>query len=81
MSRRQFFNRGIVTFFGLGLSGPRSVGKRGFPETVRLPGDMWNLGLRVTDRLGGSRGVPTAVELDPRAVYPDVDRANNRWPR
>ena len=23
----------------------------------------------------------TGVVIDPRAIYPDVDRANNRWPR
>ena len=53
----------------------------GSRETVRLPVEMWNLGSRFTYRVRGTGGMPTAVELDPRAVYPDVDRVNNRWPR
>jgi len=52
----------------------------GTRDVVRLPVEMWNLGSRFTYRLPGARSAPVAVELDPRAVYPDVDRANNRWP-
>ncbi|MEX2283801.1 MAG: M1 family metallopeptidase [Gemmatimonadota bacterium] len=52
----------------------------GATETVRLPVDMWNLGTRFTYRVPGTRRV-TRAELDPRGVYPDIDRANNRWPR
>jgi hypothetical protein len=52
----------------------------GTTETVRLPVDMWNLGTRFTYRVPGDRRV-TRAELDPRGVYPDIDRVNNRWPR
>jgi hypothetical protein len=52
----------------------------GATETVRLPVDLWNLGTRFTYRVPGTRRV-TRAELDPRGVYPDIDRANNRWPR
>ena len=52
----------------------------GTTATVRLPVEMWNLGSRFGYRVpGGHR--PTAVVVDPRAALPDVDRANNRWPR
>jgi hypothetical protein len=49
-------------------------------QTVRLPVDMWNLGRRFEYRVPGSKRV-IAAEVDPRAVYPDTNRANNRWPR
>jgi hypothetical protein len=52
----------------------------GASDTVRLPVDMWNLGSRFAYRVPGGRR-PAAVSVDPRAVMPDVDRANNRWPR
>ncbi len=52
----------------------------GSSETVRLPVDMWNLGAQFTYRVPGQRQVARA-ELDPRGVYPDIDRSNNRWPR
>ena len=48
----------------------------GSTETVRLPVDMWNLGRRFEYRVPGTKVVTTA-ELDPRAVYPDIDRGNN----
>jgi hypothetical protein len=52
----------------------------GTTAIVRLPVEMWNLGARFGYRVpGGHR--PTAVVVDPRAALPDVDRANNRWPR
>jgi hypothetical protein len=47
-------------------------------ETVRLPVEMWYQGpgfVYTTDK------PVTAAEVDPRRVYPDDDRANNRWPR
>ncbi|HEX9730016.1 MAG TPA: M1 family metallopeptidase [Gemmatimonadales bacterium] len=53
----------------------------GARETVRLPVEMWNLGSTFVYRVKDGRGMPAAVELDPRSVYPDVERANNRWPR
>ncbi len=52
----------------------------GTTELVRLPVEMWNLGPRYTYRIRGRPAV-TGVELDPRHVLPDVDRANNRYPR
>jgi hypothetical protein len=48
----------------------------GTTETVRLPVDMWNLGRTFTYRVPGTRALRSA-ELDPRGVYPDVDRTNN----
>ncbi len=52
----------------------------GRTEVVKLPVDMWNPGRRFTYRYRG-KDVPAAVQLDPRGVLPDVDRANDRWPR
>ena len=52
----------------------------GRSETVRLPVDMWNLGSRFEYRVRASDKV-VGAEVDPRGVYPDTDRANNRWPR
>jgi len=49
----------------------------GSSETVRLPVEMWYQGPEFVYR---ARGRVTAVELDPRGVYPDDDRENNRWP-
>lgn len=53
----------------------------GTSETRRIPVEMWNYGRRFTLRVAtGGRRV-TLVEVDPRRAYPDVNRANNRWPR
>jgi len=52
----------------------------GTTEVVRLPVEMWNLGPRFTYRVRGKPAVRSA-ELDPRHAMPDVDRANNRFPR
>jgi len=41
---------------------------------------MWNLGSRFTARVATAKSV-VGVVVDPREIYPDVDRANNRWPR
>ena len=49
-------------------------------DTVKLPVEMWNLGARFTYRVPGSIRV-TAVKLDPRRALPDINRANNDWPR
>lgn len=49
-------------------------------EVIRLPVDMWNLGNRFTYHVPGRRRVVRA-ELDPRGVYPDINRSNNRYPR
>jgi hypothetical protein len=52
----------------------------GSSETVKLPVDMWNLGNTFMYRVPGTR-TGTKVDLDPRGVYPDIDRRNNQWPR
>lgn len=52
----------------------------GTTEVVRLPVEMWNLGPRFTYRVRGKPAVRSA-ELDPQRALPDVDRANNRYPR
>jgi hypothetical protein len=53
----------------------------GTSEVVRLPVEIWNLGSRFTYTVtSGTRRVVRA-ELDPRHVLPDLDRANNLWPR
>ena len=49
-------------------------------EVVRLPIEMWNLGPRFTYRVRGKPAV-TRAELDPRHALPDVNRANNGYPR
>jgi hypothetical protein len=49
----------------------------GSTETVRLPVEMWNLGRTFTYRVPGTERVVQA-ELDPRGVYPDINRSNNR---
>lgn len=49
-------------------------------ETRRLPVEVWattNLWTAGWD--AGSRRV-VRVEVDPRAAFPDIDRANNTWP-
>lgn len=50
----------------------------GSTETVRLPVEMWKLGPEFAYRVRGGRQLARA-ELDPRGVYPDVDRGNNVW--
>ena len=52
----------------------------GSGETRDLPVEMWNLGNRFTARLPITRRVVGAV-VDPKGMYPDVDRSNNGWPR
>jgi hypothetical protein len=47
---------------------------------VKLPIEMWNLGPQFTYRVSGTKRI-TRAELDPRHSLPDVDRANNGWPR
>ena len=50
----------------------------GATTTVKLPVEMWNLGDRFTYRVPDKKRV-RKVEIDPRRVFPDVDRANNSW--
>jgi hypothetical protein len=52
----------------------------GSTENIRLPVDMWNLGSSFEYRARSGKRV-TAAEVDPRGVYPDTNRSNNRWPR
>jgi hypothetical protein len=49
-------------------------------ETVRLPVEMWNQGTHFTYRLPSKKAL-RKVEVDPRHVLPDYDRANNVWTR
>jgi hypothetical protein len=49
-------------------------------ETVRLPVEMWNQGTRFTYRVPSKKAL-RKVEVDPRHVLPDYDRANNVWTR
>ncbi len=52
----------------------------GSTDTVRLPVEIWNLGAQFPYAVNGGKRV-VRVELDPRHVLPDGDRANNVWPR
>lgn len=52
----------------------------GTSQTLKLPVEMWKLGPEYTYRVPAGREV-TGVQLDPREVYPDDDRANNAWSR
>jgi len=52
----------------------------GTRTTVKLPVEMWNLGDRFSYRVPEKRRVRRA-EVDPRRALPDVERANNAWPR
>jgi len=53
----------------------------GSSERRDLPIEMWNLGSRFTSRIRTGAKAIAGVVVDPQAIYPDVDRANNRWPR
>ena len=53
----------------------------GSSERRELPIEMWNLGSRFTSRIRTGGKTIAGVVVDPQAIYPDVDRANNRWPR
>ena len=52
----------------------------GTTSIVKLPVEMWNLGDRFTYLVPGKKRVRKA-ELDPRHALPDINRANNTWPR
>jgi hypothetical protein len=53
----------------------------GTSDVIALPVEIWNLGSRFAYTAGtGSKRVVKA-ELDPRHLWPDMDRANNVWPR
>ncbi len=51
----------------------------GTTETRDYPIEMWNLGSKFTARIATAGRQVAAVVVDPKAVYPDVDRGNNRW--
>ncbi len=53
----------------------------GSSERRELPIEMWNLGSRFTSRIRTGGKTIAGVVVDPQAIYPDIDRANNRWPR
>jgi hypothetical protein len=48
----------------------------GSTERVRLPVEMWNQGSKFAYRLRSAKEVKRVV-IDPRRVFPDIDRANN----
>ncbi len=50
----------------------------GTTATQQYPIEMWNLGDRFVARVATPKRVVAAV-LDPKAVYPDVNRTNNGW--
>lgn len=52
----------------------------GSSENVRLPVEMWNLGQHFTYRVPSRKPI-RQVEVDPRRVLPDIDRASNLWVR
>jgi hypothetical protein len=51
----------------------------GRSETRRIPIEMWNYGPRHAFSVPTTGRRLTAVEVDPRGVYPDLDRSNNVW--
>jgi hypothetical protein len=52
----------------------------GTRETRNLPVEMWNLGNRFTYQMATGKRLASAV-IDPRVIYPDIDRDNNSWRR
>ena len=52
----------------------------GSTETRQLPVEMWYLGSRFVYRVGTTQQI-TGVVVDPRRIYPDVERGNNSWRR
>jgi hypothetical protein len=52
----------------------------GSTQDVKLPIEMWNLSDRFSYRVPGTKTVQRVV-VDPKNALPDVDRANNSWPR
>ena len=51
----------------------------GSTQRVRLPVEIWGLRNTYTALIPGPKKVNSVV-IDPDGWYPDVDRANNRWP-
>jgi hypothetical protein len=50
----------------------------GSKETRELPIEMWNLGSRFAYRVATAKRV-VGVTVDPKRIYPDVERGNNSW--
>ncbi len=56
------------------------VGADSATQTVKLPVQAWYGGASYVYELETpAAGRPVRIEIDPRRVYPDVDRANNHW--
>jgi hypothetical protein len=53
----------------------------GTSETRRIPVEMWNYGRRHAFTVPAGGRTLVRVEVDPRKVYPDVERRNNVWAR
>jgi hypothetical protein len=52
----------------------------GSSRTVKLPVEAWLRGQRtIWALLTPAAAKPVRIEIDPRGVYPDVDRSNNTW--
>jgi hypothetical protein len=52
----------------------------GTSEIRQLPVEMWYLGNRFTYRAATPKPI-AGVTIDPRRVYPDIERGNNTWGR
>ena len=52
----------------------------GTTRRLRLPVEIWFRGDRYTAVVPGPRKVNSVI-IDPEGLYPDVNRADNRWPR
>jgi hypothetical protein len=52
----------------------------GTSEVRQLPVEMWYLGSRFTYRVSAAKQIASVI-VDPRQVYPDVERGNNSWQR
>jgi hypothetical protein len=52
----------------------------GSKEVRDLPVEMWSLGSQFTYRLAPTKQI-VGVAIDPRRIYPDIDRGNNSWGR
>jgi hypothetical protein len=53
----------------------------GSARTIKLPVETWRRGQRaVWGQLTPAAAKPVRITIDPRGVYPDVDRTNNVWP-
>jgi hypothetical protein len=58
------------------------TGADGSVRTVKLPVETWLRGTVAAWRTQTTAAAaPVKVEIDPRTVYPDVDRSNNSWSR